>query len=301
MSTKHERTIRQINTVTLVGFLANIGLSIGKLIIGIIAFSQALISDAINSFGDVFSTIIAFIGMRAANKKSDKEHPYGHERLDSVTAIILALIFFVTALIIGGRAIASITANDPNQPMPTIAAWITAGAVILVKESLFVYTYIQAKKLKSSSLRATALDHQLDVLSSSFALIGIVTARYFDLPILDPIFSLLICLMIVYESINIFMEAVGKLVDKAAPEEEVKAITSTIEAITGVCRIDMLHTRVFGSRLYVEVEIACGDHLSLVEAHDIAEAVHDAVEEKHEEVKHIMVHVNPETIQTEKN
>jgi len=298
---KRENALKRINQVTLIGFLANIALSIGKLIIGIVAFSQALISDAINSFGDVFSTIIAFIGLRISHKSSDKEHPYGHERLDSVTAIILAVIFFVTGLIIGGRAIYSIVANDPNQPMPTIAAWITAMAVIVVKESLFVYTYIQAKKLKSSSLRAAALDHQLDVLSSAFALIGIVSAIYFNLPILDPIFSLLICLMIVYESINIFMEAVGKLVDKAAPEKDVQAITKTIEAVNGVRRIDMLRTRVFGSRLYVEVEIACGDDLSLVEAHDIAEAVHDAVEEKHEEVKHIMVHVNPETIQTEKN
>ncbi len=287
--------LRKINEVTLVGFLANIALSISKLIIGIIAFSQALISDAINSFGDVFSTIIAFFGLKAATKSSDKEHPYGHERMDSVTAIILALIFFVTALIIGGRAIFSIVDNDPNMVMPTNAAWITAGVVVIVKESLFVYTYITAKRLKSSSLRAAALDHQMDVLSSAFALIGIAAARYFNLPILDPIFSLLICLLIIYTSVNIFLEAIGKLVDKAAPEAQEDAITKVIESVTGVCRIDTLKTRVFGSRLYVEVEIACQDDLSLVAAHDIAEAVHDAVEDQFDEVKHIMVHVNPES------
>ncbi len=295
-----KRTIKQINQVTLIGFLANIALSIGKLVIGIVAFSQALISDAINSFGDVFSTIIAFFGLRASEKSSDKEHPYGHERLDSVTAILLAIIFFVTALIIGGRAIFSIIENDPNARLPTMAAWITAILVIIIKESLFVYTFLAAKKLKSSSLRAAALDHQMDVLSSVFALIGITTAVYFRLPILDPIFSILICFLIIYTSVNIFLEAIGKLVDKAAPVETEKAISKVIEEVAGVCRIDQLKTRVFGSRLYVEVEIACRGDLPLVEAHDIAENVHDAVEDKFDDVKHIMVHVNPESTKTDK-
>ena len=296
-----KKAIRKVNEVTLVGFIANIFLSIGKLVIGIVAFSQALISDAINSFGDVFSTIIAFIGLKASHKPHDKEHPYGHERLDSVTAIVLAIIFFVTALIIGGRAIFSIIENDQTATLPGMAAWITAGLVIIIKEALFVYTYINAKRMKSSSLRAAALDHQMDVLSSAFALIGIASAIYFRLPILDPIFSLLICLLIIYTAVNIFMEAIGKLVDKAAPEETETKIESVINEVTGVCRIDTLKTRVFGNRLYVEVEISCADDLSLIESHDIAEAVHDAVEDKFDEVKHIMVHVNPESTQKDKN
>lgn len=296
---KQVKLTRKINEVTLVGFIANIMLSIGKLIIGIIAFSQALISDAINSFGDVFSTIIAYIGMKVSHKSSDKEHPFGHERFDSVAAIVLSLTFFITALIIGGRAIFAIIDSDSSTKLPGMAAWITAGVVIIIKEGLFVYTYMTAKKLKSSSLRAAALDHQIDVLSSAFALIGIVSAVYFKLPILDPIFSLLICLLIIYTSINIFIEAIGKLVDKAAPEQKQLEINKVIEEVAGVCHIDELKTRVFGSRIYVDVEIACRGDLSLLEAHDIAERVHDEVENRFEEVKHIMVHVNPDTTQTE--
>ncbi len=286
---------REINQVTLIGFIANIFLSIGKLTIGILAFSQALISDAINSFGDILSTIIAFIGLKISHKSDDKDHPFGHERFDSVAAIILAVIFFITALIIGGRAIVSIVNNDLDTPIPGTAAWITALAVVVVKETLFVITFTSAKRLKSSSLRAAALDHQMDVLSSAFALIGIVLARFFSLPMLDPIFSLLICLMIIFTSVNVFVESINKMIDKAAPEATVKQIQGAIEEVTGVCRIDELKTRVFGNRLYVDVEIACGDDLSLVAAHDIAEKVHDTVEEKFAEVKHIMVHVNPET------
>jgi cation diffusion facilitator family transporter len=286
---------KEINRVTLIGFIANIFLSIGKLIIGIIAFSQALISDAINSFGDIISTIVSFIGLKISHKTDDKDHPFGHERFDNVAAIILSVIFFITALIIGGRAIASIIDNNQDTPVPATAAWITALAVVIVKETLFVITFTSAKKLKSSSLRAAALDHQMDVLSSAFALIGIVLARFFSLPMLDPIFSLLICLMIIFTSVNVFVESINKMIDKAAPEETVKQIQGAIEEVSGVCRIDELKTRVFGNRLYVDVEIACGDELSLVEAHNIAEKVHATVEQQFTEVKHIMVHVNPET------
>lgn len=279
--------------VSMVSIAANFGLTVFKLLAGIIAHSGAMISDAIHSASDVFSTIVVIIGVKISGRESDKDHPYGHERMECVAAIVLATILSVTGLGIGYTAVGKIAGGDyANLAVPGRLALVAAVISILVKEGMYQYTRIHAKRIDSGALMADAWHHRSDALSSVGALIGIGGARL-GFPILDPVASLVICIFIEKAAYEIFMDAVNKMVDKAC-EDEVEAEFEECAAVQeGVLGVDLLHTRVFGNKIYVDIEIRVDGDKTLREAHGIAERVHDAIEKNFPKVKHIMVHVNP--------
>ena len=162
------------NKVAFITIIQNVLLSVFKLLAGIFAHSNAMISDAIHSASDVFSTIVVIIGVKLASKDSDKEHPYGHERLECVAANILAMVLLFTGLEIGSKAIKDIfSGNYSNLKAPGVLALIAAIVSIVVKEIMYWYTRHYAKKIDSSALMADAWHHRSDALSSIGALIGI--------------------------------------------------------------------------------------------------------------------------------
>ena len=271
----------------------NIGLSVIKLIAGIVANSGAMISDAVHSASDVFSTVIVMVGVHLASKQSDKEHPYGHDRLECEAAITLAVLLFLTGVGIGISGIEKITSGDTSTlEVPGMLALGAAIVSIVVKELMYWYTINAAIKIKSGALMADAWHHRSDALSSIGALLGILGARM-GYPILDPIASLLICVMIAKAAWEIFDDAMGKMVDTACPEKVQQEMRKVIMANAKVLSIDDLKTRLFGSKMYVEVEIGVEATLTLIEAHNIAEGVHSSIEKNFPDVKHCMVHVNP--------
>lgn len=286
----YEKTAMKVSKV---GIVANLVLTLFKLLAGVIAHSGAMVSDAIHSASDVFSTIVVIIGIRISSKASDKDHPYGHERLECVASIVLATVLAVTGLGIGYSAVSKIAGGDYSQlAVPGILALVAAIVSILVKESMFHYTRIYAKRIDSGALMADAWHHRSDALSSVGALIGIAGARI-GFPILDPIASLVICIFIEKAAYDIFMDAVDKMVDKACDEEVETKLRECALAQEGVLGVDLLHTRVFANKIYVDIEIRVDGNKKLWESHGIAEHVHDAIEQAFPKVKHIMVHVNP--------
>ncbi len=279
--------------VSFVSIAANVILSAFKLFAGVFAHSGAMISDAVHSASDVFSTIVVIIGIRISSKKSDKEHPYGHERMECVAAIVLATILAVTGLGIGYSAVAKILSGDyANLAVPGSLALAAAVISIAVKEGMYWYTRINAKKIDSSALMADAWHHRSDALSSVGALVGIAGARL-GYPICDAIASLCICFFIAKAAYDIFKDAVDKMVDKACDEETENELKNCALAQEGVLGVDLLRTRVFGNKIYVDIEIRADGNETLREAHSIAERVHDSIEGEFAKVKHIMVHVNP--------
>lgn len=279
--------------VSLVSIIANTLLSVFKLLAGVFAYSGAMISDAIHSASDVFSTVVVIIGIRIAGKASDKEHPYGHERMECVAAIVLATILAVTGLGIGYTAFMKIISGDyENLAVPGVLALAAAVISIVVKEGMYWYTKICAKKIDSSALMADAWHHRSDALSSIGALIGIAGARL-GFPIADAVASLCICFFIEKAAYEIFKDAVDKMVDKACDEAIENDLKKCALAQEGVRGVDLIRTRVFGNRIYVDIEISADGNESLREAHSIAERVHDSIEQSFTKVKHIMVHVNP--------
>ena len=280
--------------VSVVSIVINLLLSVLKLLAGIFACSGAMISDAVHSASDVFSTVVVMIGMSISKKKPDKEHPYGHERFECVASMLLAVILAVTGAGIGFKGIECITSSAGQTPaVPGTAALIAAVVSIIVKEIMYQYTRIAAKKINSGALMADAWHHRSDALSSVGAFAGILGARM-GFPMLDPLASVIICVFIEKAAVDIFRDAVNKMIDKACPEETVEKMKEVILGTDGVIGIDEIKTRLFGSRIYVEVEILMDSSKTLIEAHETAETVHNAIEKEFPGVKHCMVHVNPD-------
>ena len=281
------------NKVAVNTIIGNFALALLKLFAGIIANSKAMISDSIHSASDVLSTIIVIIGIRLASKAPDKEHPYGHERMECVAAIVLAMVLFVTGFGIGYDAIKTIVTGDfDNIKIPGIFALISAIISIVGKEIMYWYTRYNAKKIESSALMADAWHHRSDALSSIGALIGIMGARL-GFPVMDSIASLVIFVFIAKAATDIFKDAMDKMVDHACDEETENMIRECIMKNENVKGIDLLQTRIFGNKIYVDVEVSMDASFTLGEAHDIAEIIHDDIEQSFSKVKHVMVHVNP--------
>ena len=288
---------RATGRLAAIGILGNVLLAAFKLLAGLLGRSAAMLSDSVHTLSDVFATLIAFIGVTLSRKEADTKHPYGHERLECVASLLLAVILFATGLGIGWPCLRSIwTGSYREAATPGLLPVIAAAVSIAAKEAMFWYTLRWAKRLNSSAFRADAWHHRSDALSSVGALIGIVAARH-GAPILDPAAGLVICGMILWVAFQIFRDAVEKMLDTAcdpAVESELRACVLDFAREEGLeIGVDLLHTRRFGERIYVETEIRVDGDLSLRDAHAIAERLHDRIETGFPAVKHVMIHVNP--------
>ena len=277
--------------VSVISMVTNVILTMLKLAAGIIAHSGAMISDAVHSASDIFSGLIVLIGVRISSRAPDEKHPYGHERFECVAALLLSGILALVGGTIGVNAVKDIISGRV-QEAPGILALVAAVVSIAAKEALFWYTRGYAKRYRSTALHAEAWHQRSDALSSVGALIGIAGARM-GIPVMEPIASLIIALFILRVAVRIFREAIDQMVDHSASEEAESAFRTTALEQPGVMGVELLRTRMFGNRVYVDLEIAADPGLTLAEAHGIAERVHDAIEQTYPDVKHIMVHVNP--------
>lgn len=279
--------------VSYVSIVVNVVLSVFKLVAGLVAASGAMISDAVHSASDVFSTFVVIAGVSMASSPADEEHPYGHDRLESIAAILLAAVLAVTGFGIGATGIEKIKLGMAGQlQAPGFLALIAAIVSIAVKEWMFHYTKRTAKKIRSDALMADAWHHRSDAFSSIGSLIGIGGAML-GWPILDPIAALVICVLILKAAADIARDAVSKVTDRSCDPETVAKIAETVQKEPGVLRLDSLKTRMFGSKIYVDVEVSADGNMSLYDSHHIAVHIHRHIEENFPEVKHCMVHMNP--------
>lgn len=276
---------------SLISILASIMLSFLKLASGIIGKSSALVSDGANSLSDVVSYSVVMGGVAASDRKADSNHQYGHEKLESVVSILLAIAIFATAVGIGYRGIMQIWRME-NIPIPSLLPVIGAVVSITTKILLYGYTRRQASITSLNSLKALASDHLADVLSSTGALVGVVGARL-GFPVLDPIASVVIAVLILRSAIEVFKSAANVLMDVSVDSRTQEELEQAILSNPHVQRVDLLRTRSVGAGFYVDVEICCCRHLRLHEAHDVAEEIHDRIEQSFPKVRHVMVHTNP--------
>ncbi len=293
MSLIKEAKIIKKNTV--MTMITNAFLAVIKLLAGIFGRSSVLISDAINSIGDIATNVVVYISAIFSRKEKDNDHPYGHEKFDSIIAIFLGVAIAITAFEVGKAAVNKFIDLVFNDVAIEIPAWYTLAAAILtilVKEVLFRITIKDAKTAKSSALTAQAWDHRSDTIASFGASIGILGAM-FGFGFLDPIASFIIALFILRLAIKIIISGVSQVVDQSADESVEQAIRDIIESYQEVCGIDMIKTRQFGLKIYVDLEICLDYKLTLEAAHAIAEKIHDQIESDIPEVLHCMIHINP--------
>lgn len=278
------------NKISIVTILVNVFLSLLKFIIGIIGNSSALLSDAVHSLSDVITTFCVMFGLKISEKPEDKDHPYGHEKFEPILTKVLSFILFATAISIGIAALK--TLSEGSTAIPSKITMLAAIISILTKEWMFRYTMKGAKEINSSSLEADAWHHRSDSLSSIGSLIGIIGARM-GFAAADPIASIVICLIILKASVDIFLQATNQVVDKATDDETIKNIEKITLSVEGVKGIDSLKTRIHSNKLFIDLEISACKDMSFVDAHNIAEDVHKKIEETIPSVKHCTVHINP--------
>ena len=284
------RIIRKLSLVSIVG---NALLSGFKIFAGIYGHSGAMISDAIHSFSDVLTTIIAYIGVKISKKAADRAHPYGHERIECIASMLLGLLLLVTGIYVGKTGVEDIFSTEArNNTAPGVIALIAAILSIVSKEAMYWYTRYYAKRIQSTAFMADAWHHRSDAFSSVGSLIGIAGAMM-GVYVLDSIASVVICLFIVKVSYDILKNAVAQLLDTSCSEDCEAELRQVIESQPGVVCMDTLRTRMFGNKIYIEAEIEVDGSMPLQESHAIAERVHDKVEKRFPNVKHIMIHVNP--------
>lgn len=285
--------IRKMSFVSVAG---NAVLSGFKLFAGITGNSGAMISDSIHSFSDVITTVIAWIGVKVSKKEADSDHPYGHERIECIASLLLGTVLLATGLGVGKVGIENIISGSyETLAIPSAIALVAAIVSIVSKEAMYWYTRHYAKLIHSSAFLADAWHHRSDAFSSIGSLIGIGGAML-GFPVMDSVASVVICLFIVKASYDILKDAVVKLLDTSCGKGYEEQMEQYIAAQEGAVHVDSLRTRMFGNKVYIDLEIQVDGEKSLQDAHEVAEHVHDEVEHTFPDVKHIMIHLNPANV-----
>lgn len=297
-----EEYFKRVKKICVIEMITNYFLTLIKFIGGIISGSSALISDGVNSLGDIVTSTIALISSKASSKKADDTHNFGHAKIESLISLIFSVVLICLSVFLSYNSILSLInkdylINESNDTNTNITIGLILVIVALItKFILFLLTYINGKKTKSPILKAQAIDHLSDSLSTVISLITMIVLFFVsndNIKIIDPIASIIINILIIIGSSKILIENSSLLLDKSLPKKEQEEIYNFISNIKGVNHIDALRTRMVSNRIFIEVEISTDGNLSLYEAHKISENIREEVLNKFIDVKHILVHVNP--------
>lgn len=290
---KENLRYQQGKKISIISLLSNTILALLKISIGFFANSKALIADGFHSVSDMASTIIVMASIRFSETPADKNHPYGHEKAEALGTNILAVILILTAFFLGRDAILTIMSGNIAEP----GSWALFAAFIsiIVKELLYRFTIKIGEEINSRGLIADAHHHRSDALSSIAALIGIGGAKL-GFRFLDPLAGLVVALLILKVGYEIMRDTSYELMDGRPDKEKINQIRELSASISGVIEIHDIKLRSYGPNYIVDLKIVVEDQLSVVEGHNIACQVEKKIINNSEDVKDVMVHVDPLSI-----
>lgn len=282
---------------TILGIIVNIFLTIIKAVAGLMANSRALIADAFESAADIISSLTVLIGIRAARKPPDSEHPYGHGKAENVASLIVAILLIIVGFEIVIQSIQAVWIEDKEST--GILALYVIIFTIIIKEILFQYKFRLGKKINSPAVIADAWHHRSDAISSIIALVGVgltIIGDKMDISYLqnfDPIAGAIIGVIVMWMGFKIGRDAVNVTLETVLSSEETVPFKETTLNVEGVKRIDALKARTHGSYVIIDLKISVDPNISVYEGHAIAARVKEKLIEKHEQVHDVNVHVNP--------
>jgi len=274
----------------LVGIFINLGLFFFKAFAGIFGASHAMISDALHTASDFFTSVGVLVGFKIAKQPADKDHPYGHGRAESIMAKLVALALIIMGIKVAYDAMRVIVIGDLATPH-MVALW-AAVVSIVIKEGLFQYTHRIGKKISSTSLMADAWHHRTDALSSVAALIGIGGARM-GVPILDPIAALIVAALVIKVGFFAFHKAYDELMDGTLPEDVMKDINRLASEVKGTRRIKNVKARKLGIDIFIDMTIDVDPQMSVLDAHNITAEIRSSLFANLCNVKDVLIHVEP--------
>ena len=282
---------KESQKVTLVGAFIDFILAVIKIVLGFIGQSGALIADGIHSFSDLITDWVTWYAAKLSGDAPDDDHPYGHERFETVATLGLSIFLAIvgTIIIIDGFG----RFSNPNELKHE--SWLIAAATlsILSKEGLYWYTVKVAKNVNSDLLRANAWHHRTDAFSSIVVVIGIIGAAngYF---FFDSVAAILVGVLIIYIGWQLGFEATKELVDTSIDQEDIKALHLALSEIKGVKSVHTLRTRKVGHKKSADVHVQVNPFLSVSEGHIISVSVERVAKECIEELDDVTVHIDPE-------
>ncbi|MGD2083900.1 MAG: cation diffusion facilitator family transporter [Chromatiales bacterium] len=287
---------RVTRRVTLTGAVVNLLLAVGKILLGFIGRSEALIADGIHSLSDLLSDLIVYLAARHARSEPDEQHPYGHGRFETVATLGLGMLLLLVAAGIVWDAGARLFSPE-RLLVPTALALYGALLSILAKELLYHYTMRAARRVRSRMMRANAWHHRSDAVSSVVVLAGIAGTQA-GLPYLDGVAAVLVGVMIAKIGWKLGWGAVQELVDAGLEREKLESIRRTILRVGGVRDLHMLRTRRMGGHASADVHVQVEPWLSVSEGHQISVLVEERLKEQIEEIEDVTVHIDPEDDET---
>ncbi|MFC4766875.1 cation diffusion facilitator family transporter [Effusibacillus consociatus] len=276
-----------------VSIFAYLSLSIVKIIIGSMTFSQALIADGVNNATDIIGSVAVLIGLKVARKPPDENHPYGHYRAETIASLIASLIMVAVGVQVLVQAVGSL--SDEKMVSPDLsAAWIAMFGALLM---YLVYRYNSklARTINSQAVMASAKDNLSDVWVSIGTAVGIIGSQ-FGLAWLDPLAASLVGILICKTGWDIFWEAAHNLTD-GFDKERLNDFRDTIEPVAGVEEVKEIKARVHGSNVLVDVVILVDPRLNVVESHEISEEIEKRMRRKYN-VNNVHVHIEPTEVQS---
>ena len=296
---KDQRREIQIRRITLWGAAVNLLLTAGKIAAGIFGRSAAMIADGVHSLSDLLSDFVVLVFTHISSKGRDRKHSFGHGKFETLATLIVSLILIIVGARLMNGGIRSIIAviNGEVLPEPRLIALAAAAVSIAAKEILYHATARVGRKANSPVVIANAWHHRSDALSSIGSLIGIGGAMFLGdkWTILDPLASCGISIAIIVVAVRIAMPSMSELLDASLPEDIENEIMETASAVDGVIDIHELKTRRNGVSFIIDAHITVSPDISIVEAHDIATHVEDALRSKYGIETQISIHMEPET------
>jgi cation diffusion facilitator family transporter len=285
--------LAQAQRVTLVSIVINAVLTVLQISVGLFAHAQSLVADGFHSLADLVDDIFVLFASRYSHSPADDDHPYGHERIETVASLVLGLLLAITGAAILWGAIGRLQDFDAAPALHPLALWI-ALLTLVAKEGLFRYMLRIGEVLRSPMLVANAWHARADAASSLVVAAGI-GGSLLGWKLLDPLAAAVVGLMILRMSWKFTFEALRELVDTAIPGAEQLAIRASILDTPGVLACHELRSRRMAHKVLVDARIQVAPRISVSEGHHIAEAVHDRVLDTHPDVLDVMVHIDVES------
>lgn len=287
---------QKIKTASILGIIGNLFLSIIKGIIGYITKSQAMIADAFNSAGDIFTSLMTFIGNKIASKPRDDDHNLGHGKAEYIYSMLISITMIFMALVIFKDSITSLI----NKETYEYSNWLIIICIttIIVKISLYIYTTKLAKKYNNLLIKASSKDHLIDSIITFFNLISCLLAKS-NIYILDPIVGIGISIWIIYTAINIFIESYNVLMDKSISEDTKQKVLDTIKKYKEIKKINHFNSTPIGYQYQISFTIFVDGNLSTYDSHAIADKLEKEITNNNDDIYLTVIHVNPIDINKE--
>ena len=283
---------KEIKKVTFVGIIVNIFLSLSKLIIGYFGNSQALIADGVHSFSDLATDLSIIFGVKYWLAPADKEHQYGHRKLELLVTIFIAIMLACVGIGIFTEAILALKNN--SMKVPSFIAFICAVLSIISKEWLYRYTVKKANTLKSPAVKANAWHHRSDAISSLPVATVIIIASIFPKLIwLDAIGAIVVSVFIIYPAYKIFKKSILNILDESVDSETLSKIEQIALQTKDVKEVHDIRTRKAGETFFVDMHILVDGNISVQEGHDISEEVKINLMKSNEDILDVLVHLEP--------